>query len=57
MSRKLVSLVLALGILTCSMAVKTALSGGHSSTKVVAGNGPDPMPAPAPKSPEGKKGT
>jgi hypothetical protein len=56
MSRKLGALVLALGILTCSMAVKTVLSGGHTGTTWIAGNGPEPMPYPPPSSPDKKKG-
>ena len=45
MSRKLGALALALGILACSMELKTLLSGSHSSPVVVA-NGPAPMPIP-----------
>ena len=49
MSRKLGALALAMGILVCSMAVKTALSSDHSgATRVMAANGPDPMPYPPP---------
>jgi hypothetical protein len=46
MSRKLGALVLAMGILACSMGLKTALSGSHSGTTITAANGPDPMPTP-----------
>ena len=49
MSRKLGALALALGILACSMGLKTMLSGGHSNTTaVIAANGPEPMPTPPP---------
>jgi len=51
MSRKLGALVLAMGVLACSMGLKTVLSGGHSGTTVVAANGPDPMPLPLPPPP------
>jgi len=44
MSRKLGAIALALGILVCSMAFKTALSGDHSSGTVLVANGPDPVP-------------
>lgn len=46
MSRRLGSLVIVLGILFCSMGLKTVLSGGHSSGTVIVANGPDPMPDP-----------
>jgi hypothetical protein len=47
MSRKLGALAIALGILACSMELKTLLSGGHpGTTTVVAANGPAPMPIP-----------
>jgi len=49
MSGKLTALVLALGILVCSMGLKTALSSNHSSGTVLTANGPDPMPLPPPK--------
>jgi hypothetical protein len=49
MSKKLGALALALGILVCSMGLKTALSGNHSSGTVLVANGPDEMPAPPPK--------
>ena len=48
MSRKLGAIALVLGILICSMGLKTVLSGGHSSTTLIAGNGPDPVPPPPP---------
>ena len=54
MSRKLGALVLAMGVLACSMGLKTVLSGGHSGTTVVAANGPDPMPLPLPPPPPPK---
>ena len=47
MSRRLGSVVLALGILLGAMSVKTVLSG-HSKGPVMLANGPDPMPAPPP---------
>jgi hypothetical protein len=47
MSRKLGALVVAMGILACSMGLKTVLSSGHSSTTIAA-NGPAPMPTPPP---------
>ncbi|MGB2667948.1 MAG: hypothetical protein WAK48_28405 [Candidatus Acidiferrum sp.] len=50
MSRKLGALALALGILVCSMGLKTALSNNHSNGVVVA-NGPDPFPPPTPQRP------
>jgi hypothetical protein len=49
MSRKLSALALALGILVCSMGLKTVLSGGNSSNTVVIANGPAPAPIPPPK--------
>jgi hypothetical protein len=52
MSRKLGALALALAILVCSMGLKTALSGGHASTTVIAANGPEPMPYPPPPPPK-----
>jgi len=51
MSRKLGALTLALGILVCSMGLKTVLSGGHSNTAVIAGNGSSPVPTPPPPPP------
>jgi hypothetical protein len=55
MSRKLGALAVALGILACSMGVKTVLSGNHSSTIMIAANGPEPVPPPPP--PPKKSGT
>jgi len=52
MSRKLGALALALGILFCSMELKTLLSGGHPGTTVVAANGPAPMPIPPAPTPK-----
>ena len=46
MSRKLGAIALVLGILVCSMGLKTTLSN-HSNAVVVA-NGPDPVPQPPP---------
>jgi hypothetical protein len=43
MSRKLGALALALGILVCSMGLKTVLAS-HTSSSVVIANGPDPVP-------------
>jgi hypothetical protein len=54
MSRKLGALALALGILVCSMGVKAVLGGNHSSTTVIAANGPEPMPTPPPQPPPKK---
>jgi hypothetical protein len=55
MSRKLGALALALGILACSMGLKTVLSGGHSNTTVaIAANGPEPMPTMPPPPPSTK---
>jgi hypothetical protein len=53
MSRKLGALALALGILVCSMGLKTVLSSNHSNGAVVIANGPEPFPggAPAPSKP------
>jgi hypothetical protein len=54
MSRKLGALALALGILVCSMGLKTALSSNnHSNGAVVIANGPEPWPggSPAPSKP------
>lgn len=48
MSRKLGVLALAMGILACSMGLKTVLSGSHSGAAVMVANGPDPMPYPPP---------
>jgi len=49
MSRKLGALTLVLGILVCSMGLKTALSSNHSSGTVLVANGPDPLPTPPPR--------
>jgi hypothetical protein len=49
MSRKLGAIALVLGTLVCSMGLKTALSGNHSSGAVLVANGPDPVPLPPPK--------
>ena len=50
MSRKLGALAIALGILTCSMELKSVLSSHRSSnTPVMMANGPDPVPAPSKK--------
>jgi hypothetical protein len=46
MSRKLGAIALVLGILVCSMGLKTVLSGDYSSRTMIAGNGPDPVPPP-----------
>ena len=46
MSRKLGAIALALGILVCSMGLKTVLSGGNGSNTVVIANGPAPPPIP-----------
>jgi len=56
MSRRLGAFALILGILVCSMGLKTALSGNHTGGGVMVANGPDPVPpypapAPAPKKP------
>jgi hypothetical protein len=48
MSRRLGAVVIALGILVCSMALKTVLSGDHTSRTAIAANGPDPLPLPPP---------
>jgi hypothetical protein len=48
MSKRLGALTLALGILVCSMGLKTVLSGNHSSGAVMVANGPDPIPPPKP---------
>ena len=55
MSRKLGALVIALGILTCSMALKTVVTSGHSGTALVAGNGPAPVPPPPQDPPKPKQ--
>lgn len=47
MSRKLGALALALGILVCSMGLKTVLTSHTSSSTVVIANGPDPFPQPS----------
>jgi len=52
MSRRLGAVVLAMGILVCSMGLKTVLSGGHSHGAVIAANGPDPMPPGPPPPPK-----
>jgi hypothetical protein len=55
MSRKLGALALVLGILVCSMGLKTALSGNLSSGGVLVANGPDQVPPyPAPPTPPKK---
>jgi len=41
-----------MGILVCSMGLKTVLSGGHSHGAVIAANGPDPMPPGPPPPPK-----
>jgi hypothetical protein len=57
MSRKLGALAIALGILACSMELKSVLSSHHSSnTPVMMANGPDPMPGP-PKKGSGGSGS
>jgi hypothetical protein len=48
MSRRLGALAIVLTILVCSMGLKTALSGQHSTGTVIAANGPDPVPLPPP---------
>ena len=53
MSRKLGAIALVLGILVCSMGLKTAFTN-HSNGAVLVANGPDevpPYPQPAPKKP------
>jgi hypothetical protein len=49
MSRKLSAIVLALGILVCSMGLKTVLSSSNGSNTVIIANGPAPAPTPPPK--------
>ena len=49
MSRKLAALVLVLGILVCSMGLKTALSSGHAGSVVMIANGPAPTPEVPPR--------
>jgi hypothetical protein len=44
MSRRLGALALALGLLVCSMGLKTALGSDHSNVAVTQINGPDPVP-------------
>jgi len=44
MSRRLGALALALGLLVCSMGLKTALGSNHSNNAVIQVNGPDPVP-------------
>ena len=51
MSRRLGALTIALGILLCSMGLKTALTTDHSGKTVIQANGPAPVPGPP-----GKKG-
>lgn len=46
MSRKLAAIALALGILVCSMGLKTALGSGHAGSTVIMANGPAPCPPP-----------
>jgi hypothetical protein len=48
MSRKLSAIALALGILVCSMGLKTVLSGGNGTAVTIA-NGPAPAPIPPSK--------
>jgi hypothetical protein len=48
MSRRLGALLLALGILVCSMGLKTALSSNHHGGSVLVANGPEPIPPPKP---------
>jgi hypothetical protein len=55
MSRRLGAATIVLGILFCSMGLKTVLSGNHSTGAVIAANGPDPMPTPPPPPPPPKK--
>jgi hypothetical protein len=49
MSRKLGAIALALGILACSMGLKTVLGGGNGSNTVIIANGPAPAPIPPPR--------
>jgi hypothetical protein len=44
MSRRLGALALALGLLVCSMGLKTALGSTHSNGTAIQINGPDPVP-------------
>jgi len=48
MSRKLAALVLVLGILVCSMGLKTVFSSGNAGSAVLIANGPAPLPTPPP---------
>ena len=48
MSRKLGAIALALGILVCSMGLKSVLSSGHAGSTVIMANGPAPLPTPPP---------
>lgn len=48
MSYRLGAVVVAMGILVCSMGLKTALSSNHSGGTVITANGPDPLPLPPP---------
>jgi hypothetical protein len=51
MSKKLGAIALVLGILVCSMGLKTALTD-HSNGTVLVANGPDQVPQPkSPKKP------
>jgi hypothetical protein len=51
MSRKLSALALALGILVCSMGLKTVLSS-HAGSTVIIANGPAPAPGGTPPPPK-----
>jgi hypothetical protein len=53
MSRRLAAVTIALGILVCSMGLKTMVSNNHSKATVIAANGPDPLPTPPPKKSSG----
>jgi hypothetical protein len=52
MSRKLSAIALALGILVCSMGLKTVLSSGHAGSTVIIANGPAPAPGGTPPPPK-----
>jgi hypothetical protein len=51
MSRRLGVVVLALGILVASMALKTAMIGSNSSGTAIMANGAAPVPPPPPPPP------
>jgi hypothetical protein len=53
MSRRLAAIALVLGILACSMGLKTALSS-HSGGAVLIANGPDEVPPGPPPPPPHK---